>query len=440
MTTAGPGDPVYLDEKQTRDELTRVFDACGSCRSCVELCVTFPTLFTMLDRLPEPGADQLTPDQQDHVIDTCSRCGLCAADCRGGSDAGAAPIDMPQAVARAHAMRRAAGLQPIRRRRTTRVLGRADRIGRVATTVPAVANRCVTAPPGSWTRRLLATLTGVSSSRRLLPYASQRWSSWMRRRGGIVGPPRDSVTVYPTCVVEYQDTAVGRGLVEALERAGIECTPSSARCCGAPWLQSGDIDRFARVARRNVRLLAADIRRHGDIVVAQPACTGVITRDYPRHAPGGDADFVAAHTRDAASHLVRLRETGRGEVGTPGDTSPESSLGRCTVVVTNGSAAADSEPVPSLMSLAGLDVTTVRQCSGTDGLWGLRAEHDGVVSELGGRLRRRLRTLAPVASDGPDLVVGDSVLARSLVAEDGGPVVVDPVVGSERRLGHGTPS
>ena len=78
------------------------------------------------------------------------------------------------------------------------------------------------------------------------------------------------------------------------------------RCCGAPWLHAGDVDRFRAAARRNVAALAESVRAGRDVVVAQPTCSYVIRRDYPIYAPGADADLVAAHPFDAGEYLANF--------------------------------------------------------------------------------------------------------------------------------------
>jgi len=70
MTTIyDPKDPLYLDEKDVRDELTRVYDLCHGCRLCFKFCTSFPSLFEMVDEFDDQDAGRLTPAQQDRVID-----------------------------------------------------------------------------------------------------------------------------------------------------------------------------------------------------------------------------------------------------------------------------------------------------------------------------------------------------------------------------------
>jgi Fe-S oxidoreductase len=88
-------------------------------------------------------------------------------------------------------------------------------------------------------------------------------------------------------------------LVEELERGGGACELSAVRCCGAPWLHAGDVDAFAALARRNVAILAAEIRAGTEVVVARSPCHRVIVEHYPDHLTGADVELVCAHTHDA---------------------------------------------------------------------------------------------------------------------------------------------
>ena len=80
-TTYDPHHPKYTDEKDVRDELTRVYDLCHGCRLCFKYCSSFPTLFDYVDRHEDQDAGRLTPAQQDHVIDGCFQCKLCYVTC-----------------------------------------------------------------------------------------------------------------------------------------------------------------------------------------------------------------------------------------------------------------------------------------------------------------------------------------------------------------------
>jgi len=72
--TYDPLNPIYLDEADTREELTRVYDLCHGCRLCFKFCPSFPTLFDYIDAHDDQDAGKMTPAQQDHVADECFQC------------------------------------------------------------------------------------------------------------------------------------------------------------------------------------------------------------------------------------------------------------------------------------------------------------------------------------------------------------------------------
>ena len=64
MTTIyDPKHPMYVDEADVREELTRVYDICHGCRLCFKYCTSFPTLFEMIDQHDDQDAGRLTPVQ-----------------------------------------------------------------------------------------------------------------------------------------------------------------------------------------------------------------------------------------------------------------------------------------------------------------------------------------------------------------------------------------
>ena len=93
---------------------------------------------------------------------------------------------------------------------------------------------------------------GVSSVRLLPPYARQRFTTWFKRRPRVrIAKRQGRVAVFPTCLVEYQKPSIGHDLVKVYERNGIECSlAEDAGCCGAPWLHSGDVEQFTKVAEQ----------------------------------------------------------------------------------------------------------------------------------------------------------------------------------------------
>lgn len=419
--TYDPRHPRYLDEADVRNELTRVFDHCVGCRKCVDLCSSFPTLFELVGRHADLDAGRLTPAQQDRVIDGCHQCMLCHTGCPYSPERHEWAVDVPRLMLRAKAMRRAAQQVPLRTRLADRVIGHADLLGRAASIAAPAVNRVVGARPGSAVRKAVEVATGLSSVRLLPPFARQRFTTWFARRPRVrIAKRQGRVAVFPTCVVEYQQPQIGHDLVKVYERNGIECSlAAGARCCGAPSLHAGDVAGFARTAERNVAALAASVRKGHDIVVPQPTCSYVIRRDYPAHVPGDDAPLVAERTYDAVEYLMRVH---KGE-GTSLDTEFTGFVPSTVTYHAPCHLRAQDIGLRSrdLLKLTGAAVKVVQRCSGIDGMWGLRAEHDEASIALAGALADEVRRA------GGDVVAGDCHLANVAISEQTGEEPMHPL-------------
>lgn len=417
--TYDPHHPQYLDEADVRDELTRVYDLCHGCRLCFKFCTSFPSLFEMIDRHDDQDAGRLTPAQQDRVVDECFQCKLCYVNCPYVPGQHEWALDFPRLMLRADQMRRANGQVPLRSRLTTEMMGRTDTIGKVGTTL-GVVNKAMGAPQGSLVRKVIERTAGISSVRLLPPFAKQRFSTWFAKRPKIRLDTRQGrVALFPTCLVEYQVPAIGKDLVKVYERNGIEVELVDAGCCGAPWLHSGDAKQFTAVATKNLKALAAQVRQGHDIVVPQPTCSYILKKDYVDYVGGADAQLVAEHTFDAAEYLMKVHRSEGTVLDTEFSGPVPASItyhAPCHLRAQNiGFKSRD------LMKLTGAKVKVIQQCSGIDGMWGLRAENAELSVPIAAKLADAIR-----AADS-EIVVGDCHLANTAITEQTGSSPLHPL-------------
>jgi Fe-S oxidoreductase len=420
-TIYDPKHPLYTNEADVRSELTRVFDLCHGCRLCFKFCTSFPTLFEMIDRHDDQDAGRLTPAQQDQVVSECFQCKLCYVNCPYIPDLHEWALDFPRLMLRADAMRHANQQVSVRARVTNTVMGHTDLMGKAATAAAPLANRMVGAKPGSAVRKAIEKVSGVSSVRLLPPYARQRFTTWFKQRPKVrIAKRQGRVAVFPTCLVEYQQPQIGHDLVKVYERNGIECSlAETTACCGAPWLHSGDIEEFTKVATKNVAELAATVRKGRDIVVPQPTCGYVLKKDYVDYVGGADAQLVAEHTYDAAEYLMKVHKT----EGSALDTEFTGFVPQTVAYHTPCHLKAQNVGLKSrdLIKLTGAKVKLVQQCSGIDGMWGLRAENTNISIPIAGKLAEEIRK-----ADG-DVVAGDCHLANTAINEQTGETPMHPL-------------
>ncbi|MEO6124585.1 MAG: heterodisulfide reductase-related iron-sulfur binding cluster [Ilumatobacteraceae bacterium] len=419
-TASDPLHALYLDEADVRGELTRTFDVCTDCRRCVSLCASFPTLFALVDPIADHDAGRLSPSQQNEIVDACHHCSLCVIGCPAGAGLVEQPIDVPRLMLRAKAMMLAADQVGVGERISTQFIAHPDLVGRIASATAPTANRLLAAKPRRVVRTIIAKTTGLSRTRQLPSFSEQRFSTWFKRRPKVrIGKRQGKVSLFPTCLVEYQQPAIGHDLVKVYERNGVEVSLSAGRCCGAPWLHSGDVAHFTKVAEENIAILAAEIRKGNDIVVPQPTCGLVLKQDYIHYVLGSDAELVAEHTFDAAEYLMNLHRSGDSRLDTSFD-------GQVPTTITYHApchlrAQRIGLKSRDLMRLTGATIRLVQQCSGVDGLVGLRGSADALATPIGAKLGVEIQRFAS------DAIAGDCHLSNIVITERTGRIPQHPL-------------
>ena len=70
--------PDFYDRDSLHAEMERVFDVCHSCRRCVSLCDSFPTLFDLIGESDTFEVDGVDKADYNKVVEQCFLCDLCA--------------------------------------------------------------------------------------------------------------------------------------------------------------------------------------------------------------------------------------------------------------------------------------------------------------------------------------------------------------------------
>lgn len=421
-TTYDPFHPKYFDEADLRDELTRVYDLCHGCRLCFKFCTSFPTLFELIDRFDDQDAARLTAAEQDQVVDECFQCKLCYINCPYIPGQSEWNLDFPRLMLRADQVRVRNGEISGKERLQNQALARTDLAGKVNTAAAPLVNKALT--PGSFGRKVMEKVVGIASERLLPPYAKQRFSTWFTKRAApepsVVDHEQGKVALFSTCLVEYQDPEIGKDLVKVYEHNGIACSlPEGQRCCGAPWLHSGEVDRFVEQGRKNVRVLAEAVKAGHDIVVPQPTCGYVLKKDYVDYIGGPDAELVAEHTYDAAEYLWKVH---KGE-DTAIDTEFTGEVPEAVTYHAPCHLRAQNIGYRSrdLLKLTGTKVTLVAECSAIDGTWGYREQN----YEISRKVAKKMADAIEAA--GNDVVAGDCHLANGGIVQETGKQPVHPL-------------
>jgi Fe-S oxidoreductase len=254
--------------------------------------------------------------------------------------------------------------------------------------------------------------TGISQARKLPSYTRTRFSKWFKDRVAkriTEGAPRGEVAVFPTCLVEYQDPSIGRALVEVYEHNGFGCTlPEGQVCCGMPWLDAGDTEKFREHAQKNVDALLPAAEAGVPIVVPQPTCAYTLKDEVPAFLGTEEARTVATNVYDASEFLMNAHRDEKLDTEFRGRTYES--------VVWHAACHYRAQQMgpksAQLMQLTGAKVQTVERCSAIDGTWGLRAENYEMAKKIARPLMERVR------DSQAQLVAGDCHLANVAITED----------------------
>jgi glycerol-3-phosphate dehydrogenase subunit C len=352
------------------------------------------------------GSDEtveLTDAQHRRVVDECYQCKLCYVICPYTPDQQQEwRVDFPQLMLRSLIAQDGAKQKST----SARLLARTDLQGGVASALAPIVNASARLKPA---RVLMEKVAGISRVRLLPTFARVRFSKWFRQHPKPSGEPaRGRVALFPTCLVEYQAPEVGTAMVGVMERNGFACDlPEGQVCCGMPWLDAGDSERFRDAAQRNVEALTPAVEAGCSVVVPQPTCAYTIKDEYPAFLDTDAARAVAAVTFDASEFLIARHHEEKLDTNFAGKTY-ESILWHAACHYRAQQIGPKSR---DLMALTGAQVTMVERCSAIDGTWGLRAENVDLARRVAKPLMERVREADE------ELIAGDCQLANVAIDE-----------------------
>lgn len=388
----------FTDPEAVDREFRRVADVCHLCRRCYNLCPSFDVLFRALDRPEVDGEVGLLPKRElDSFSDLCYECKLCIPHC---------PyypphrwdVDIPRLVFRDRAARVTSEGKPGLRER---VLAETDAVGRLACALAPLVNSVNESRPA---RILLEKTLGIHRDRLLPSYAGETFLAWWKRRGGATrpaeGPARDGrVALFVTCAVNSNMPEIGRAAVAVLEKNGCEVAVPRQRCCGMPFLESGDIDSARECRFDNVTSFLPFARAGYTIVAPGPTCSLTLKKEYPVLGADAEARFVADSTLDLCEYLMKRHA--EGKLSLDFERSPGRVLYHLACHLKVQDIGFKSRDLLAL--IPGAQITTVEKCTGHDGTWSMKTEYFPLSMQVGKPVFEAVRAARPdtIATDCP---------------------------------------
>lgn len=373
-------------------ETNRVFEICEGCRRCFNLCPSFNTL---LDRIDEYESDvsRVTATDYEQVEQACYYCKLCYNHCPY-TPPHDYQLDFPRLMI-------AWKKQRVRERGASwrdRLLVKTDLMGKLGGMTASLANRMLSTP---WIRALLETMMGLHRRRHVLAFAREPFPTWWKSHGPAPQPGTAGrkVVLFPSCMVNYQATDIGKATVQVLAKNNVEVVvPEGQRCCGMPSFDLGDTETMVQTAAHHAQLFRPYLDQGYDLVAPTPSCSLMFKREYPYLIPTRDMTTLAGRTFDICEYLMRLKKDGA--------LSMDFRQTRQRIAYQIPCHLRDQNigfQSKALMELTGAQVEVIEQCSGHDGSWGAKVEWFDQSMTIAKKAVRAISRCEPdlVASDCP---------------------------------------
>ena len=236
------------DRPQLEKETLRVYDICDGCRRCFNLCPSFNTLFDRIDEY-ESDTTKLTAQDFEKIEKECYYCKLCYNHCPY-TPPHQYEIDFPRLMVAWKKQRASDGGATWR----DKFLVQTDIIGKLGSINASISNWAFQTP---WIRGIVERIVGIHRDRQVMPFQKETFPVWWSRRQSTT-PSKETkrkVALFPSCLVNYQATDIGKATVQVLEKNGIEVVvPQGQQCCGMPSFDLGDTDTMIQAANTNYRV------------------------------------------------------------------------------------------------------------------------------------------------------------------------------------------
>ncbi len=397
-------------------ETNRIFDICDGCRRCFNLCPSFNTL---LDRIDEYESDvsKMTAADYEQVEQECYYCKLCYNHCPY-TPPHQYEIDFPRLMA-------AWKKQRVQERGASwrdRLLIQTDLIGKLGGMTAPLTNWALST---SWLRGLFEKVLGLHRNRHVLFFSKESFPQWWRKRtANTVHPssPR-KVVLFPSCMVNYQATDIGKATVQVLEKNGIAVVvPEGQRCCSMPSFDIGDTDTMVQTAQHHLKLFQPYLDQGYDLVVPTPSCSLMFKREYPYLVPTSEMKHLAERTFDVCEYVMKLK---KNEALSLEFTQTKQRIAyQVPCHLRDQNIGFKSK---ELMELTGAQVELIEKCSGHDGSWGAKVEFFDLSMKIAKKAVR------PIMNSEPNLVVSDCPLSALQLDQAGatqpekGPATQHPI-------------
>ncbi len=234
-------------------------------------------------------------------------------------------------------------------------------------------------------RWLLDRGLGIDRRAQMPTFRRQTFAKWFQARNPAEGKP---LAYFYGCFTNYIEPALGRSIVEILEKNGFQVILPKQECCGLPLISNGSLTLASQMAEKTLKALQKSVEDGVEIVFSSPSCGMTLSREYQEilNLPGTSS--VAQHLFEISQFLLQLYEEGKLKTDFQEIRETYYYHAPCHL-----RALQIGLPALELLSLIpGLKVIELPEgCCGLAGTYGLKRERYAVSREIGEDLFQVIR-------------------------------------------------
>lgn len=230
---------------------------------------------------------------------------------------------------------------------------------------------------------------GVHPARDLPAYAPETFATWFNRHKNQSGPAKRDATTAPNgpvllfhdTWVNFNETAIGKAMVEVLEAAGYAVHLADGRkCCGRPLITGGQADQAKPWVDHNVTLLAPYAQAGIPIIGVEPSCILTLRDEYRSLASDKKrADLVASMAMTFDEFVSKATAEGRFSPAVKSEPAKALLHGHC-----HHKALVGNESTVAALRAVGYTVEVIPSgCCGMAGDFGYEHDHYEISRRIG---------------------------------------------------------
>ena len=360
----------FYNEEKINSELERVFDICHTCRRCVSLCNSFPSLFDLIDDSETMEVDGVSKNDYKKVVDECYLCDICYLTKCPYVPPHEWNVDFPHLMLRAKAANFKKGQSNVRDKiiTSTKVVGNLAGLPVVAPVVNALNKN-------SAARTVLEKTLGIHKEAPLPKYHPNKF---LKRKDLVTNPiletssTEEKIAIFVTCYGNVNSPQLVEDMISVFEHNGIKVSIiNSDECCGMPKYELGDLASVAEFAKRNLEKMKPFINAGYKITAPIPSCVLMYRKELPLMFPEDEnIETLSNAMIDPFELLMNLHKQGKLNTNFTNQLGNVAYHAPCHQRVQN----IGPKTKEVLELIPGTKVSLIERCSGHDGTYAVKKE------------------------------------------------------------------